>query len=135
VKRGESALRSVETARRARAARGYGGFTYDGLAEASGVSKDNIKRTEAGKRTYDDNEKQAIAKACKVPLEVFDAPDLEVYSRLGVIEATLNQLREAAGLPEPRGQLGRRLADVPPTTQDQPDTDSDQGKDARPDSG
>lgn len=114
-----------ESARRARAARTYGGVDQRGLAELSGVSYDNIKRVEGGTRPYDDDEKRAIAAACELPPEFFDVPSFEVYARLEEFERRLPPLgfswqaltETAAAL----GRLARGREDAPASSSEPAD--------------
>jgi transcriptional regulator with XRE-family HTH domain len=71
----------TETARRVRAARAYCGLTVREVADAVGLGLQTIKRIEAGSRVARKSEIVAIAEACGLPRDWFEA-DFEALVQL-----------------------------------------------------
>jgi transcriptional regulator with XRE-family HTH domain len=85
---------SLETARRVRAARAYAGLSVTELANRIGLGLQTIKRIESGKRAARRFEVWAIAEACGLPREFFEA-DLDLLNRRATaLQETLVRVEE-----------------------------------------
>jgi transcriptional regulator with XRE-family HTH domain len=93
----QSALMSppcAEVARRVRAGRTYAGLSVAELAESIGLGVQTIKRIEAGRRSARRYEIWAIAEACDLPRQFFEAEFQELFNHSEMTSAFLRSIDE-----------------------------------------